>query len=283
MNSILVYVHKADESDYLIRYAAALGKEMNMSIELMYTVELQNYPMGIPGAARPAFQYTHEQVESLFEEVRSKFDQEIEKIKAEMDNPPNIKYNTQEGISHHVLKEHAAGKKYKYLLVAAHSENEFMINDRNIDIIKQVNLPVWIVPENKKYNPLKSIIYATDYNKEDIETMKMLVSLARITEAKITALHVNDDLNFEEEVKNSGFKDLLAEKVGYENIDVSTLVQEKNKSLPETINDFAKLINADLIVALKENKGFFERLFSKSATKKIITTSELPVLVFQED
>jgi len=282
MNSLLVFIHVLDEAEHMIRYAAEAGKDLNLDVDLLYTVEMGNYPLGIPGAARPTFQYTYEQVESLLEEARSKLETEIKKIQKTVENPPLIKAITKQGISHHLVDDFTQKDKYHYVMVAAHSDNEFLINDRNIDIIKHVKIPVWIVPEKSKYKPARSIVYATDYKEADIETMKKLTVLAKKNDAGITALHVNDNLDFEEKVRNSGFKDMLADKLGYSNIDVTTLKHPEDKSLAQTINEFAKDIHADLIVALKENKGFFERLFSKSQTKKLISTSKLPVLVFPE-
>jgi nucleotide-binding universal stress UspA family protein len=48
------------------------------------------------------------------------------------------------------------------------------------------------------------------------------------------------------------------------------------------INDYSSDIDANLVVMLKENRHFLERLFKPSSTKKLIKEAKLPVLVFHE-
>jgi nucleotide-binding universal stress UspA family protein len=60
------------------------------------------------------------------------------------------------------------------------------------------------------------------------------------------------------------------------------LNESSNNDTAELLNDYALLIKADLIVVLKENKSFFERIFKSDPAKKIIKKSMLPVLVFHE-
>jgi nucleotide-binding universal stress UspA family protein len=282
MNKILVYIHKIDEIEHILNYSAQLASDLRASVDLLYSVELQNFPMGVPTMARQAHYYTKEQIDKLFEEMQSTFETEVKKVKSDLSNPPEIKFFTRQGISTHVIEDFAGEGKYNYMVVAADEDNDFLVNDRNLDIIKHVSFPVWVIPRSKQYKKVSSIIYATDYNEEDIQTMRKISELATLFNARITALHVSDNLNFNEKVKNSGFKDMITQKVGYKNLEVSTIVQKKKETLSHTINEYAQMINGDMIAVLKENKNFFERLFGKSDTKDLISHAKYPVLVFQD-
>jgi nucleotide-binding universal stress UspA family protein len=135
------------------------------------------------------------------------------------------------------------------------------------------------LPNQVLFKPFKHIIYATNYNKADIPVLKKLSAFAKLFNAEITALHVTDSLDFEEKVKNMGFKNILKEKTNYP-INVQVLVEQKNEDTSAIINSFAKSANADIIVMLKQNKSFFERVFKGSATKKLINKTNLPVLIY---
>jgi len=282
MSTILTYIHTVDEAENLICYAAELARDMKMSVDILYTAEIQTYPTGIQPSSMPHMEYTHEQVESILADAESEIARQIERVNKKIKNPPQIRYFTKQGISNHVIEEFTSKSKYDFVVLAASPDNDFLINDRNMDIIKLMDRPVWIIPEDATYKQLKSIVYATDYNEEDVETMRKITGFAEKTSAKITALHVNDNLDFEEKVKNKGFTDILIEKVGYRNLEVSSMVQKDNTGLSDTIIDFSKLVHADLIVILKENKGFFEKLFASSNTKMIMNKTEIPVLIFQQ-
>jgi nucleotide-binding universal stress UspA family protein len=137
-----------------------------------------------------------------------------------------------------------------------------------------------VIPENSDYNPIHSVIYATDYNEEDIPTLEKLIRLTYFESPKITALHITDNVDFDLRIKNAGFQKMLESKLGYENIEVKALVENQGDDMVSLINDYAARISADLIVVLKENRRFLERLFRPSSSEKIIEEASRPVLVF---
>lgn len=279
---MLTYIHRIDNGKDLIRYSVELARDLKRDLDMLYTIELQNHPMGVPGAARPNFEVTQEQIQNILDEIGAEMEKRVGQVKKSTRNPPDINYFTRQGISHYLVREFVRNNNYDNVIVAANAKNELLINDRNMDIIKSIDCPVWVIPEGIKYKPIKRIIYATDYGEEDIHTLKMLVKIAEKSEAGITALHIHEDLDFEERVKKSGFNDLLAKEVGYKDTEMVTMSRDKDKSLSETINKFAKDIGADLIAVLRENKNFFDKLLRKSETKKLINVADLPVLVYQE-
>jgi len=283
MYTILSYIQKIEHTEQLVKYSAQLARDMDMNLDLLYSAELQNYPASVPAMASQVHYSTPEHIQKLFDEVKSTFEEETKKIRSTLEHPPEINYYTRQGTTHHVLQEFTENDKYSFIVVMADTENQLIINERNIHIIRNVDCPVYIVPFNKTYKPVDTVVYATDYNNEDIDTMRNLATQVKKNNGRIIALHVTKNMDFDEKVKNKGFRDMLIDKVGYKNIEVSTLQLGKNKSLAETVNEFASLNKADLIAVLKENKGFFEKLFSKSNTREIIGHSDFPILVYPEE
>jgi nucleotide-binding universal stress UspA family protein len=112
--------------------------------------------------------------------------------------------------------------------------------------------------------------------------LKKLIGLFPDTFPGITALHITDNIEFEEEVKKSGFVERLRTQTSYPKLKVKAIYQSNHDDLIELITDFASKNTANLIVVLKENESFFERIFKPSHTKKILKNTELPVLVYHE-
>jgi nucleotide-binding universal stress UspA family protein len=124
------------------------------------------------------------------------------------------------------------------------------------------------------------VIYATDYNEEDIPTLKELIRLTYFNSPTITALHITENIDFDLRIKNAGFQKMLESQVDYDNIRVKALVEDQGDDMVSLINDYATRENADLIVVLKENRRFLERLFKPSSSEKIIEKANRPVLVY---
>ena len=75
---------------------------------------------------------------------------------------------------------------------------------------------------------------------------------------------------------------MIKEKTGYANITIRSYIEPDGHEIPDIINEAASEMNADLIVALKENRHFLDRIFKASSTRKIIEHAKLPVLVYHE-
>jgi nucleotide-binding universal stress UspA family protein len=177
----------------------------------------------------------------------------------------------------HMIKE---GKAHMVMLA---SENEGSTGCKPYfvdEVARNVNCPVWIIPENIQYRSIDSIIYATDYQEEDISTLNKVIELTHFVSPEITALHITKNPDFELRIKNAGFQKVVQNKTGYDDLTVKALVEKNGGGIPEMIGEFATKIQSNLIVVLKDNKQFFERVFSKGTSNRIVHDTDYPVLVY---
>lgn len=161
-------------------------------------------------------------------------------------------------------------------------QNFWMQNSAIMEVVRNVPCPVYIIPPDARYNPLEKIIYATDYSEEDIPTLKSLIELAKPFDPEILALHISDDDEFDKKLKSEGFARMLGEKTGYNKVSVMMITEADGKDPVESLVKEAEKAKANLIVVLKENENFFERLFKSSFTAELINSTQLPVLVFHK-
>ena len=78
-----------------------------------------------------------------------------------------------------------------------------------------------------------------------------------------------------------GFKEVLINDTDYPKIDVKVFKEEEDKDLGEYVNEIAIRMNADFLILLKENYGFFERIFRISQAETIIQEANIPVWIFK--
>jgi hypothetical protein len=110
-----------------------------------------------------------------------------------------------------------------------------------------------------------------------------MINFASGFPANITAVHITADPGFEEKVKGEGFAGMIREETGYEMISVKVLQQQKGEPLITELHNFALMMDADLVVLLRENRGFLDRLFHGSRSEKIARETKLPVLIYNEE
>lgn len=151
-----------------------------------------------------------------------------------------------------------------------------------MDVVSKVSCPVFIIPPDAKYQPLEKIIYATDYNKEDITTLKSISKLLKSFEPEILALHISNDNEFKEILKSEGFAGMLNKNTGNNKVSVKIIADEDGKDAVESLVNEAEKAKANLIVVLKENRNFFERLFKSSFTSELVEKAQMPIMVFHK-
>ena len=148
------------------------------------------------------------------------------------------------------------------------------------NLIEHVKCPVLVIPDQTSDFEARSVMYATDYHPEDVESLTHLFTLLDKDEnVKFTVLHNQKEADFEDHTKWTGFKEVINDESGIENIEFR--LTEKDETL-EAIEEFVEEENPDLLVVLKEKKGFFKQIFSSSETKGVLTHLNKPVLVYHE-
>jgi len=148
------------------------------------------------------------------------------------------------------------------------------------NIIDHVDSPVMVVPEDTRHAVLNNVVYATDFNPEDIRSISHLSGIFKNSkDAHITILHNENKHSFDEKLKWTGFKNIVQTEVDDNRID---FVLKTRKDLLGGIEEFSEENDPDLVVLMKEKKGFLEDIFTTNKTKSVLTHFNKPILVYHE-
>ncbi len=148
------------------------------------------------------------------------------------------------------------------------------------NIIEHVKCPVFVIPENTPQVMLKNVVYASDYNPEDINSLTHLCDFLKEAEhATVTILHNEKEVDFNEKMKWRGFGEIVKEEVDFDNFNFAL---ETRKDVKKGIEEYSSANKTDLLVLMHEKKGFFEQVFSSSEVKNVLTHFNKPVLVYHE-
>ncbi len=283
MKTILVNIDDPYECKDYVSYCIKVAKDLCKAVRLLYVFDPKNYPLGMPGSLGDDVQWINENITRVTDEAKRQIGKTVQELKNEIPDMPFIDYSVETGFIRDIIED-ISGQNYIEMIMLQENERrkDQMIGDSDVDIIRHTNCPVWIIPKEINYHPYKNVVYATDYNESDVQTMKNLAQLIKPYTPNITALHITESLDFDEQVKKVGFRDMLTEKIRYKNIDVKTFIDQDGKDVVESINEYVEGNNTDLIVLLKENRHFLDRIFKVSSAKKLIRHAHQPVLVYHE-
>lgn len=283
MKTLVAIINEPKESKKFIQSVAEMGIALNTNIHLLYAQNPSSYPIGTAASTGAAYAQIQQNMLAHAEVAKKILADHIEDIKSKISNDIFIDYSAPLGVSSQIVKNLVSeNKAHMVVLEEKKAESFWAQSPDRMEIIDNVDCPVWIIPHAWHYKPFTEIIYATDYKEEDITGIKKLIALMRHFSPVINVLHITDSVDFEVKVKKAGFLEILQSQVAYNHITVKALSDNVKSDITELLNGYAKLIKADLIVVTKENKNFFERIFQTDQANKIIKSASLPVLVYHE-
>jgi nucleotide-binding universal stress UspA family protein len=289
MKKLLAIVNDPVNSDDFVDYSIRLAMDFNLNVDLMYIQNPAIFNFGTDAAtstAHPVQSYNEIDIARLetdrdnaLKSITSKIDQFTTGISPGI----SVEAISETGSSDIIIDQMVSDNKADMLIVENYNENRFWFFDSsNTNLVLKTDCPAWVIPMGIKYRPYEKIVYATDYNEADLRTIKNLIRLTGKLSPEITALHIMKSGDFEEKTMSTGFKQMVRQETGHDKISFASIIDDKHKDPGVYINEYAISVQADLIVLLKENKAFIERIFKPGSTREVLKNARLPVLIYHE-
>ncbi|MBQ4819698.1 universal stress protein [Aquimarina sp. MMG016] len=159
-----------------------------------------------------------------------------------------------------------------------HSNRGVLVGDIAKQLLTKVPCPLLILPDNSSAKEIKNIVYATDFEEEDVFAIEKLAILAAAYQAEIRVIHISSKKESDGEDQMSWFKEMVKEKVDYENIDFDIVF---SNDVYEKLNDYVNTNETDIVALLeREDRGFFNRLFHRDLVKQVGANTVIPLLSF---
>lgn len=142
-------------------------------------------------------------------------------------------------------------------------------------VMNDVKAVVLAIPERCKYQPIKKILFITQYKPEDIESFMRAMAFANILRARtdclrVVSTHHEDKLDYMEDWKKL---------VGNHDVMFHTI---KGDDVEGIILNFIDLHKINMIAMHVYRRNFFEKLFQISLSKKLAFHVNVPILAIHE-
>jgi nucleotide-binding universal stress UspA family protein len=151
-----------------------------------------------------------------------------------------------------------------------------------LTIIDHTSVPVFAIPnEILVQKPFKRILFATDLEFDDVESLEELAAFAKLYEAEINVVHISSStniLNGNDDGRLDQLQDICEQRVHYPKMQFHLISQKENTL--ETIQKMIAEYNADMVCLSSSGKNFLQRIFSGSLTHKMAYHTNIPFLAF---
>jgi len=146
-------------------------------------------------------------------------------------------------------------------------------------VIKHTYLPVLAIPEKATFQGIRKIVFATDYENKDLDSIGSLAEIAKHFNAAIEVVHICEDPDYDksEQVFFDDYRKFISKRTDYQNIDFKLLHW---KNVEERLAIFLNDSQADLLAMITRKRNFFDRLFHGSLAKKMIYHTHIPLFVY---
>lgn len=274
MKKILVAVDFSKPSEYAAKTANSIAKKTNASIFLIHTLEL---PSGIIDRGSgstfsiPSNMLYLDKVKERLRSFREKhFSEDMEVHNA-------IRFEeTFTGILHHAKDNEAdlivMGSK-------GHSEfEEIVIGSNTEKVVRTSPIPVLAVKSFDKDFSIENIVFASNFEEEQKEVFKKLVTFASIFKSKIHLLKVITASKFLTSKEAKERIDHFISEIPLSDYSVTILNDE---TIEKGIIHYSRDIDADIVCLCTHGRSGLSHLFTSSVTKLLAKSTQKPLMTYK--
>ena len=270
MKNILVPVDFSDTSKNAFQYALAYAKKTQANVKLIHVF---NSPLD---AANPAVLLSLGDQEKRLNEALQQM------VTNQM--PPNAKvpvtFEAKLGFAVDEIIKYSESKDIDLIIMGTMGEHialEKVFGTVSSDVSQKAACPVMLIPPNIKFTEIKDILFASDYTATEGHVLDNILKFAKTFDSALHFVHVNDRTDN----LDTSPEELIFEKV-FASKDPKTpmyFAEVKDFSVVDGLNKYIQNHNIDLLTVVTQKRSFWERIFHKSTTKRMVLNSEIPLLV----
>lgn len=269
---ILVPVDFSEESKQAFHYAVALSREFGARITLFHAAHLLEMDSPFVQMA------TEAQIEKSMELRLSEWGRHVISHTASGLEFPEIRVKY--GPATDSIVSEAASHPYDLIIMGtqgAHGIEDGILGTVSSNVVRRTDIPVMVIPLGHSFKPINSILYATNFAENDLQSIYLVTRYFKTFRPSITILHV----------QHKGAPQLdrqrMDEFVGQvkKNIPHATMhfLSQAGDSVGEVIQEIATSGEYDLLCLSIRRLNPFDRATTRSETKKVVKDPRLPVLV----
>ena len=148
-------------------------------------------------------------------------------------------------------------------------------------LLKDVSVPIFIVPVHREYNEIDHITYAVDLSDYDPNIIRQVKTIASLFDAKLTLAHVNQEEEGEDKkVYLKALEQTINDTLDYPKVDYKFF---DHADIISGIKKQVKLNRSNMLAMTNRTEASWTDFFSdKSLTRKMLQELNVPLLAFRK-
>lgn len=147
-------------------------------------------------------------------------------------------------------------------------------------LLDKIERPLMMVPNSLEYKKLETVVYATDFENEDIFYIQKLIEIVSLFDAHLEIVHIQKTDETAPKEQMEAFKNTLLKQITYSKISFRNVVSTKIKSGLLSIVNNEKV---DMLAMLERKQSLrLKNIFHKDLVKNMETTLAIPILAFSK-
>lgn len=275
MKSILCPVDFSETSLAAVEFAVRFAEKLASTIELLHVI-------------------TGQEIDSVLGELdlEKNYHEKVELIRMKLEKiADSIREENNSLVIHNTLKQgelvsgilDTENEKYIDLIIigsrGVSDVAEAYFGSNALQVIKNSRCPVLSVPRGAVFSEIKKIVYAYDYEGEDIYALKEVITLAANLKTVVDVLYIGQEGTVADKLHGIKPGDNIASY--FESPEINFVVRPNPGSLHEGINNYLGESGASMLAVLKKRRNFIENMFHESLTKYYTYYADIPVLIFK--
>jgi len=284
MNRILCPVDFSESSLNAVEFAAKLGAAHQATLTLIHVFTEEEFEAALSSQKLPD-RYKQGDVDNMVghaEDMLKQLADEVYRIERK-EGLTACDYHFTYGPLNRQIVDFAKEHQYSMIVMGTSGVKDVFekyVGSNTVKTLERAPCPVLCVPTEANYREPKKIMYATNYQEEDIDSLTRLGLFAEPFESEIHVVHMCHSKNLMERATYADFQQRIEEAIP--STDFIFEEMECKDDIAHAIDQYAIQQNANMVVLLHHRRNFFERLFERSKVKDISYFATYPVLVYRE-
>ncbi|OFX76276.1 MAG: hypothetical protein A2X12_07825 [Bacteroidetes bacterium GWE2_29_8] len=271
---ILIPIEFTEKSHKAIEQSYNLAKLTGCEITLLHVIQTNN----------SFFDFiSKEESVKLAKEMEVNIHHKLALLAEMIEDRAGVKVNTiiEKGKIYEKILEISEKINVRYILMAKKGSNvsNRFISTKTMMVIREAKVPVLTVADSPMLDGCKMIILPLDLTKETTIKVSKAIEIANRYNAAISVVSVMDTTDEYELYKLNSQIERVKEVIMGNNIACTAEIIKKDKNnLADTLLNYAKNKNADLLIIMTQQEKNWTRFFVGSTAQEIIRLSDIPIL-----
>lgn len=143
-------------------------------------------------------------------------------------------------------------------------------------LLNKTTCKLLIVPNKLSFQPIKKVLYATDFEADDIRAIDHITKLFPKEDMSLKIVHVDSEDDKKGEEQLEWFKEMLLNEIKYKNISFEIVNSE---SIPLGLRKYINDEDPDIVALLERDEdNLFKKLFHTDIVKTMESQINIPLL-----